>query len=152
MDKYLVDSRARRALLYPNRLLAEDFARDKDVFICRGKSILGDNVLVVPRGRQMFAPKEENAVTHGGIHIEEVIALCGGSVMIGFDRPLKPRWIYETLLLVKPGQKLSELNDAFEKVARELTGKEGKRKVRTVLFAIFYVIQKTIRGLERSFL
>lgn len=54
--------------------------------------------------------------------------------MIGFDRPLRPRWIYETLLMAQPGQKLSELNLPFEQVARELTGKEGKRKVRTVLF------------------
>ena len=57
--------------------------------------------------------------------------------MIGFDRPLKPRWIYETLLLAEPGQRLQELNLPFEKVARELTGKEGKRKVRTVLFRYF---------------
>lgn len=57
--------------------------------------------------------------------------------MIGFDRPLKPRWIHETLLLVEPGQRLSELNDAFEGVTRELTGKEGKRKVRTVLFRYY---------------
>ncbi len=57
--------------------------------------------------------------------------------MIGFDRPLRPRWIYETLLMAQPGQKLSELNLPFEQVARELTGKEGKRKVRTVLFRYF---------------
>jgi hypothetical protein len=57
--------------------------------------------------------------------------------MIGFDRPLRPRWIYETLLMAEPGQKLSELNLPFEQVARELTGKEGKRKVRTVLFRYF---------------
>lgn len=57
--------------------------------------------------------------------------------MIGFDRPLRPHWIYETLLLAEPGQKLSELNKPFEAIARELTGKEGKRKVRTVLFRCF---------------
>ena len=57
--------------------------------------------------------------------------------MIGFDRPLRPHWIYETLLLAQPGQKLSELNKPFESIARELTGKEGKRKVRTVLFRCF---------------
>lgn len=57
--------------------------------------------------------------------------------MIGFDRPLRPRWIYETLVLAEPGQKLSELNGAFETIARELTGKEGKRKARTVLFRSF---------------
>ena len=72
-DKYLADTRARRALLYPNRLLAEDFARGKDVLLCRQPGILGDNVLVVPRGREMFAPQGDTAVTHGGIHIEEII-------------------------------------------------------------------------------
>ena len=55
--------------------------------------------------------------------------------MIGFDRPLKPRWIYETLLLVEPGQRLSELNNAFEEVARA-DGEEGKRKVRR--FFVFF--------------
>ncbi len=57
--------------------------------------------------------------------------------MIGFDRPLRPRWIYDSLLLAKPGQKLTELSHAFEEIACELTGKEGKRKVRTVLFRCF---------------
>lgn len=57
--------------------------------------------------------------------------------MIGFDRPLRPRWIYDSLLLAEPGQKLTEFNLAFEEIARELTGKEGKRKVRTVLFRCF---------------
>jgi len=57
--------------------------------------------------------------------------------MIGFDRPLRPHWIYESLLLAEPGQKLTELNLPFENIARELTGKEGKRKARTVLFRCF---------------
>ena len=57
--------------------------------------------------------------------------------MIGFDRPLRPHWIYESLLLAEPGQKMAELNLPFENIARELTGKEGKRKVRTVLFRCF---------------
>ncbi|MDD2585769.1 MAG: hypothetical protein PHO25_03945 [Syntrophomonadaceae bacterium] len=57
--------------------------------------------------------------------------------MIGFDRPIRPHWIYESLLLAQTGQKLSELNQAFENIARELTGKEGKRKARTVLFRYF---------------
>ena len=57
--------------------------------------------------------------------------------MIGFDRPLRPRWIYESLLLAEPGQRLTELNQPFEEIACELTGKEGKRKVRTVLFRCF---------------
>ena len=57
--------------------------------------------------------------------------------MIGFDRPIRPHWIYESLLMAESGQKLSELNIPFESVAKELTGKEGKRKARTVLFRCF---------------
>ena len=57
--------------------------------------------------------------------------------MIGFDRPVRPHWIYESLLLARPGQKLAELNEPFDQIARELTGKEGRRKVRTVLFRCF---------------
>ena len=57
--------------------------------------------------------------------------------MIGFDRPLHPRWIYEIMLLAQPGQNMSKLNKPFESITRELTGKEGKRKVRTVLFRCF---------------
>src|SRR5665647_2919973 len=57
--------------------------------------------------------------------------------MIGFDRPLRPHWIYDSLLLANPGQKLSELKIPFENIVCELTGKEGKRKARTVLFRCF---------------
>ncbi len=57
--------------------------------------------------------------------------------VIGFDRPLRPHWIYESLLLARPGQRLAELNAPFEQIVRELTGREGKRKVRTVLFRCF---------------
>jgi hypothetical protein len=57
--------------------------------------------------------------------------------VIGFDRPLRPQWIYESLMLAQPRQNLSELNKPFENIAKELTGKEGKRKVRTVLFRCF---------------
>jgi hypothetical protein len=57
--------------------------------------------------------------------------------MIGYDRPLRPRWIYESLMIAQPGQKLSDLNKPFESIAKELTGKEGKRKARTVLFRCF---------------
>lgn len=57
--------------------------------------------------------------------------------MIGFDRQLRPQWIYESLLLAQPGEKLSDLNRPFESIAKELTGKEGKRKARTVLFRCF---------------
>jgi hypothetical protein len=70
--------------------------------------------------------------------------------LIGFDRPLHPRWIYETLLLAQPGQRLSELNKPFENIARELTGKKEKEK-RGLFFSVaFCGIRTTAPGLEKS--
>ena len=57
--------------------------------------------------------------------------------MIGFDRPVKPEWIYETLKMIKMGEKPSVYNEPFEDITKELIGKEGKRKVRTVIFRSF---------------
>jgi len=73
--------------------------------------------------------------------------------MIGFDRPLRPNWIYESLILAEPGQKLTELNIPFEGIAKELTGKEGKRKARTVLFRCFLRSESnTTRARESNFM
>jgi hypothetical protein len=33
--------------------------------------------------------------------------------MLGYDRPLKPEWIYKTLKLVVPGQKPEEFYEAY---------------------------------------
>ncbi len=57
--------------------------------------------------------------------------------MIGFDRPLRPEWIHELMTIAEPGQKLQLLNKPFEEIAIELTGKEGIRKARTVLFRAY---------------
>jgi hypothetical protein len=57
--------------------------------------------------------------------------------MIGFDRPLRPEWIYHTLKLIKPGTKPGIYKLPFEAVAKELIGKEGKRKVKTIIFRSF---------------
>ena len=63
--------------------------------------------------------------------------------MIGLDRPLRPSWIYETLKMVEIGAKPSIYNEPFEDIAKELVGKEGKRKVRTVIFRTYiYSFQK----------
>lgn len=71
--------------------------------------------------------------------------------MIGFDRPLRPSWIYETLNTIKPGTLISDYYITFENIAKELTGKEGKRKVRTVLFRSFiYSMQKDTKRVENS--
>ena len=58
--------------------------------------------------------------------------------MIGFDRPLKPRWIHETLRLWKPTTPLRDFHKDFNQIVYELYGQEGKRKVRTVLFRYFF--------------
>ncbi len=71
--------------------------------------------------------------------------------MIGFDRPLKPEWIYETLKMVKVGDKPSNYNEPFENIAKELVGKEGKRKVRTIIFRSFiYSFQKKRTLIEKN--
>ncbi len=73
--------------------------------------------------------------------------------MIGFDRPLRPSWIYETLKTVKVGTAISDYYTVFENIAKELTGKEGKRKVRTVLFRSFiYSMQQDKNRVENSIL
>ena len=71
--------------------------------------------------------------------------------MIGFDRPVKPEWIYKTLKLVKIGEKPSVYNEPFEEIANELVGKEGKRKVRTIIFRSFiYSFQEKRTVIENN--
>ena len=72
-EKYLTEDRARRSLLYPNALLAQDFAQGKNVQLYANTRLLQDRVLVLPQGRDMFASLGETAISHGGIHIEEVL-------------------------------------------------------------------------------
>ncbi len=57
--------------------------------------------------------------------------------MKGFDRPLRPDWIYDFITTVNVGDKIIDHNDSFEKILWQLDGKEGKRKVRTVLSRYF---------------
>jgi len=63
--------------------------------------------------------------------------------MIGLDRPLKPEWIYKTLQMFEVGEKPTVYNIPFEEIAAELIGKEGKRKVRTVIFRSFLYTMQT---------
>lgn len=73
--------------------------------------------------------------------------------MIGYDRPLKPEWIYKTLKLVEPGRKPEEYYDAYNQIAVELTGKDGRRKTRTVLFRTFiYGFQEQTTTIENNIL
>jgi len=72
--------------------------------------------------------------------------------LIGFDRPVKPEWIYETLKMVKVGEKASAYNEPFEEIAKELIGKEGKRKVRTVIFRSFiYSMQNNKKTIKDNY-
>ena len=73
VEKYLVEDRALRALIYPNAKLAEEFATKNELNLFHSPRILGEKVLVLPRGREMFSTKEKLGISHGGIHIEEVI-------------------------------------------------------------------------------
>lgn len=57
--------------------------------------------------------------------------------MRGFDRPLRPDWIYDFVTTVNVGDNIVDHNDSFEKILWQLDGKEGKRKVRTVLSRYF---------------
>lgn len=57
--------------------------------------------------------------------------------MIGFDRPLKPSWIYNFIQLIEIGDRLSDHKTEFNNILWELEGVEGKRKVRTVLSRYF---------------
>ncbi|NSW83907.1 MAG: PglZ domain-containing protein [Syntrophothermus sp.] len=72
-NRWLVEERARRALLFPNKLLAKDFAAEKNLLVYENSSLFGDAVAVFPPGREMFGTKGETAISHGGIHIEEMI-------------------------------------------------------------------------------
>ncbi|MDP2061167.1 MAG: hypothetical protein Q8J97_15600, partial [Flavobacteriaceae bacterium] len=73
--------------------------------------------------------------------------------MLGYDRPLKPEWIYKSLKLVEPGRKPEEFYDAYNDIAVELTGKDGRRKTRTVLFRTFiYSFQEKQSNIENNML
>ena len=66
--------------------------------------------------------------------------------MMGYDRPLKPEWIYKTLKNIEIGSKPQEFYDAYNEIAVELTGKHGRRKTRTVLFRTYiYSFQENIK-------
>ncbi len=71
--------------------------------------------------------------------------------MIGLDRPLRPAWIYEVMKIVEVGAKPSIYNEPFEDIAQELVGKEGKRKVRTIIYRTFiYSFQKKRTTIENN--
>jgi len=66
--------------------------------------------------------------------------------MIGFDRPLKPLWIYKFIQAVEIGDKITDHDEEFNIILWELDGKEGKRKVRTVLSRYFLKSERNPRS------
>ena len=66
--------------------------------------------------------------------------------MIGFDRPLKPAWIYTFIQTVDVGDRLSDHKEEFNAILWELDGLEGKRKVGTVLSRYFLKSEKNPRS------
>lgn len=72
---------------------------------------------------------------------------------MGYDRPLKPEWIFQTLRTIEPGRKPQEFYDMYNDIAVELTGKHGRRKTRTVLYRTFiYNFQETETIIEDNLL
>lgn len=57
--------------------------------------------------------------------------------MKGFDRPLKPEWIYKMIQLLEVGDTIYEHRDKLDEILVELDGKTGKRKVITVIGRYF---------------
>jgi len=71
--------------------------------------------------------------------------------MMGYDRPLKPEWIYKTLKNIEVGTKPEDFYDVYNEIAVELTGKDGRRKTRTVLFRTFiYSFQESKTKIESN--
>jgi len=66
--------------------------------------------------------------------------------MTGFDRPLKPAWIYAFIQTVEIGDRLSDHKNEFNAILWELDGLEGKRKVRTVLSRYFLKSERNPRS------
>ncbi len=66
-------------------------------------------------------------------------------------RPLKPEWIYKTLKKIEVGAKPENFYDTYNEIAVELTGKDGRRKTRTVLFRTFiYSFQERKTKIENN--
>lgn len=65
--------------------------------------------------------------------------------LLGYDRPLRPEWIYELLNILEDGKKPSEYYAHYDQnICTQLVGKHGKRKTRTVLLRTFlYNFQDT---------
>ena len=68
----LVNSRAKRYLISDKKELLEEY-KTEDSELVQFKNIIGDDYLLLLSGDKMFAGKNEEGLTHGGISIEEII-------------------------------------------------------------------------------
>jgi len=57
--------------------------------------------------------------------------------MKGLDRPVKASWIYNTIQIVEKEKKIRKYKNKIDDLFYELSGKDGKRKVRTVISRYF---------------
>ncbi len=73
-EKYLLSKRARRACLFPNKHLAMEFSgKDERLIFYENKELLGESCAVFAPWRGMFGSLKESGISHGGLHLEEVI-------------------------------------------------------------------------------
>jgi len=73
-DKHLLEERAKRACLFNNELLAKDFLKaDKELRMFKFEEIFEEKCTVFSPWRKMFGNVDHNEITHGGMHLEEVV-------------------------------------------------------------------------------
>ncbi len=73
-DKYLLETRAKRACLFPNETLASDFKnKDPELILYKNEEQIGDRCIIFSPWRKMFGNFGKTVITHGGMHIEEVV-------------------------------------------------------------------------------
>ena len=73
-DKHLLEERAKRACLFNNELLAKEFVeKDRELKLFKCEEIFDDQYLVFSPWRKMFGNVDQNEITHGGMHLEEVV-------------------------------------------------------------------------------
>ena len=68
----LVDSKAKRYLIADKKELLEEYKTDNSE-ICQFKNLIGDDFLLLLFGNNMFAMKNDEGLTHGGISVEEMV-------------------------------------------------------------------------------
>lgn len=75
-SKYLVENKSKRALIYPNQVLAENklsHHNESKLWMFKNEKTLGEKVALLPRNREMFANETTSLITHGACTLEEVI-------------------------------------------------------------------------------